>query len=88
MNADGPVKILVIERGWVLVGHWQQVGDVEVLQGARCIRRWGTSKGIGELVQGPLDSTSLDPIGEVEVPTRQVIFRVPVDVQKWSDHLG
>lgn len=82
------VKILVIESGWVLVGYWHQVGDMEILEGARCVTRWGTTKGIGELVPGPTSETRLDLVGEAEVPTRRVLFRIPCDLQGWEEHLG
>lgn len=45
---------------------------------AKNIRYWGTKNGLGELRDGPLKETKLDPIGEVIAPLRAVIHFVPV----------
>jgi hypothetical protein len=58
------IKIVVLDRGWVLVGEYGRDGDRCVMTKASIVRRWGTSQGLGELAQrGPLPQTVLDPCG-------------------------
>ncbi len=70
----GPQQIVVADRGWVYVGKSRRIGDVLLIDGARCIRVWGTTCGLGQLAEGgPTETTKLDPMGRVEVPMRAVI---------------
>lgn len=60
--------ILIAQRGWVFIGDLTQAGTKNKLTNASCIRRWGTTKGLGQLaLDGPQSGTSLDPVGEIEV---------------------
>jgi hypothetical protein len=77
-------RIVVIDRGWVLVGHVMDHGDHLFIRHARCVRKWGTSKGLGELANGPLRTTEHDPFGDTEVPSRAVIFTMTTEGDKWS----
>ncbi len=73
----GPdIRILVLQRGWVVVGNYSESGDECVLTDASVIRRWGTSKGLGELVNGPLESTVLDPCGAVRAHKLAVVMQI------------
>lgn len=57
-------QIVVLDRGWVYVGNVIIEGDLVRIHNARCIRRWGTTKGLGELaLTGPTKNTVLDPTG-------------------------
>lgn len=69
--------IVVLDRGFVYVGEVSHEGDFLILHNAKNIRRWGTSKGLGELVSGPTPSTVVDPVGEVKAPYRAVIHLIP-----------
>lgn len=56
-------KIVIGQRGWVFVGEHSMEGDDHVLTNASVIRRWGTSKGLGQLAaEGPTSTTVLDPL--------------------------
>lgn len=66
-------NIVVMDRGWVYVGVVTIRGDNVLLTNARNIRKWGTTKGLGELVNGPTPSTVLDPVGEIIAPVRACI---------------
>ena len=58
----GDIKIVILPRGWNMIGHFSQEGSKCKLEKAAVIRRWGTSKGLGELaMSGPLSNTILDP---------------------------
>lgn len=70
----GPQQIVVLDRGWVLVGKAAEEKDKLVITDARCIRYWGTTGGLGQLAEsGPTDKTRLDPMGRVIAPMRAVI---------------
>ena len=63
----GDKRIVVAERGWVFVGDCTDNEDGSVtIENTQNIRRWGTSRGLGELVNGPLTNTKYDPYGTVK----------------------
>jgi hypothetical protein len=66
-------QIVVVDRGFVYVGNVTIEGDICRIANARNVRKWGTSKGLGELVNGPTKDTVVDEAGEVLVPMRAVI---------------
>lgn len=54
-------QIVVLQRGWVVVGQMTKEGNQCVLQNASVVRRWGTSNGLPELAEsGPLPETKLE----------------------------
>lgn len=70
----GPQQIVIADRGWVWVGKVTVSGETLVIEEARNVRRWGTTRGLGELAEnGPTESTRLDPVGRIVVPQRAVI---------------
>ena len=85
---DGDIKIVVADRGFVYVGRMSAeivaTSDFIVLKQARNIRVWGTTKGLGELVNGPLSNTKLDAVGTVRIPMRAVISIIDVEQEKWK----
>ena len=83
-NTEGDIKIAVLDRGFVYVGHVKTEGDFYILTHAKNIRVWGTSKGLGELVSGPTSSTRLDKVGTVRVPARALISLIDVEQAKWK----
>jgi len=68
----GEVRIIVADRGWVFVGNCtdEDNGDVTI-RNCRNIRQWGTTRGLGELVNGPTGKTVLDDYGTVR--TRPIV---------------
>ena len=64
-NLSKDVRIVILQRGWVAVGRFSQDGSACVLEQASIIRKWGTEKGLGQLVSGPLANTTLDPCGKI-----------------------
>ena len=70
-------NIVVLDRGFVYVGHVVIDGDFATITNAKNIRYWGTKKGLGELVKGPLAETVLDDIGTIKAPMRAVMHFVP-----------
>jgi hypothetical protein len=83
----GPVKIVVLDRGFVYVGRVdpQVEGDMLVIRNARNIRVWGTTRGLGELaLEGPKPDTKLDAVGTVRAPMRAVISVIDAEQSKWT----
>lgn len=72
-------RIVVLDKGFVFVGlcDTQSKPGLLVINKCRNIRYWGTTEGLGELVNGPLPSTKLDDWGTIEVPDKAVIFTIP-----------
>lgn len=70
--------IVVLDRGFVYVGEpsWSEDKSFLTLLHARNIRIWGTSKGLGELVNGPLSKTVLDEAGQIVIPRRAIIHLI------------
>ena len=77
-------RIVVLQRGWVVAGLVGQEGQELVITGTKVIRRWGTSKGLGELAGGPLTGTTLDDAGTVRAHVLSVVLMIDVDAEKWG----
>ncbi len=70
-------EIVVADRGWVWVGEVSREGEHLVIKNAKNIRRWGTTKGLGQLaLEGAQPNTVLDAAGTVKVPMRAVISTI------------
>ena len=83
------IQIVVADQGWVFVGRVvltpSEEGECR-LQNAHCIRVWGTSKGLGELITGPTEKTILDFMGSLNV--KSVLFTMSVDQDAWKSVIG
>lgn len=72
-------QIVVLNRGWVVVGDYSEKGDECTLANASIIRVWGTTKGLGELAEnGPTSSTRLDPCPNVHFHKMTMVARIDV----------
>ena len=59
-------------------------GDFYHLHNARTVRRWGTERGLNQLVKGPAKETVLDdPAPLVTVVPVAMIALIPCDDDKW-----
>lgn len=80
----GKLVIAILDRGWIFVGRAKEMPSAITLDGAACIRSWGTTKGIGQLaLEGPLKDTKLDEAGSLTVPRRSVIALIDVRESAW-----
>ena len=78
-------QIAILDRGWVFVGDCAVVDGVLTISAAHCVRRWGTSKGLGELAMaGPLPGTVLELYGIVRSPMTAVIALIDCEAGKWT----
>lgn len=78
-----PIEIVVLDRGFVYVGETSLDGQFLTIRNARNIRRWGTTKGLGELCDGPTSSTVLDKCGDVTAPLTSVVHTMATTPGKW-----
>jgi len=85
--SDSPVKIVILQRGWVAVGRYEQDGESCKLRDASIIRVWGTTKGIGELVTGPTSKTLLDKAGTVSFHALAVVVMLDCEESSWAARL-
>lgn len=84
MNITGK-QIVILDRGFVYVGDVTVDGDMLTIAAAKNVRRWGTTKGLGELAaKGPLKTTVLDDAGTVRAPLRAVIACVECEAGAWK----
>ncbi len=80
----GQLSILVLHRGWVVVGKMTP-GPWVKLEDAFVVRRWGTSKGLGELANnGPTDQTILDAAPTMNVPVSAIINTIECNEKAWK----
>lgn len=81
---DPDKKIVVLQRGWVLVGDYSRDGDQCRLDNASVIRVWGTTKGLGEIaLNGPTNATVLDACGTARFDAVTTIMVLDVAAGKW-----
>lgn len=86
---DGDVKIVVLQRGWVMVGRFEKSGSECKLHNASVIRSWGTTKGLGEIAaDGPTTSTKVDPTnGLVEFDYLTVVATISCNKSAWAKYV-
>jgi hypothetical protein len=79
------IKICVLEKSWILVGELEKDGNYYYLRKGSFIRRWGTTKGLGEIAKdGPTKNTILDKVGAVKFHENQLIFTISCEEEKWK----
>jgi hypothetical protein len=72
-------QIVVLNRGWVVVGDYSEKEEDCMLSNASVIRIWGTTKGLGELAEnGPTSSTKLDACPNVHFHKMTMVARMDV----------
>lgn len=88
-ECSGDIKIVILQRGWVMVGRFERNGSECKLHNASVIRKWGTTRGLGEIAKnGPTKDTVLDKaFGVVEFDYLTVIASISVEESKWQNKL-
>ena len=84
---DHGLQIAVLDRGFVYIGNVATDGEWCYIANAWNIRRWGTTRGLGELVNGPLADTVLDRVGDVRMPMTTLQHLIVVEAAKWQTKL-
>ena len=84
---DSPIKIVILQRGWAMVGRFERKGSECKLFDASVIRRWGTTKGLGEIAKdGCTSETVLDKCnGTVEFDYLTVVATISCNKEKWQN---
>lgn len=78
-------QIVVLNRGWVVVGNFHEKAGECTLMEASVIRKWGTTQGLGELAEkGPLADTKLDPCPNVHFSKMTMVLRMDVSESNWK----
>ena len=82
----GNIKIVILQRGWCMVGYFERIGNDCKLSNASVIRSWGTTKGLGEIAEGgPTSNTKLDKCnGTVEFDYLTVVASIECKEKSWE----
>ena len=86
-NLSSDIRIVILQRGWVAVGRFEQDESDCILKTASIIRKWGTTKGLGEIITGPKSDTVLDPCGTLRFHELAIVASMDCEVSKWEKHL-
>ena len=86
---DMGVRIVVLQRGWVVVGHARRFGPRVVVSKCAVVRRWGTTNGLGQLASGgPIPGTTvLDACPDVECLEQEIVLSMKCDPTRWGDRV-
>lgn len=77
-------QIVVLQRGWVIVGDVHKTDEEVTISNASVIRIWGTSKGLGEIAEdGPTAETKLDPCPTINVHPLSTVLYMNVNESNW-----
>ena len=77
--------IVVLQRGWVVVGDLFKQGHDCMLKNCWVIRNWGTTKGLGEIAEnGATSKTVLDPSPEISFNELTVVLFIKCNESKWK----
>lgn len=89
MEINSDIKIVVLQRGWVVVGRFERNDTLCKLHNASVIRIWGTTQGLGEIAaDGPMSNTKLDKCkGVVQFDFMTVVLTIDCDTKKWNNKL-
>lgn len=78
-------QIAVLDRGFVYVGKVAIAEGFVTISDAQCVRRWGTSHGLGQLAgEGPQPNTKLDPTGTVTAPLGSLVHLITCEPSAWT----
>jgi hypothetical protein len=76
--------IVILQRGWIVVGDLNKKGEEFTLADSSVIRNWGTTKGLGEIAEnGPTKETILDKTPEIIFHELTVVAIIKCKVEKW-----
>lgn len=85
-TSDSDIQIVILQRGWVMVGRLERKENECKLYDASVIRVWGTTKGLGEIANdGPTATTKLDKCyGVVSFDWLTVVASISCSKEKWE----
>jgi len=78
-------QIVILNRGWVVMGEYSEKGNDCTLTNAFVVRKWGTTKGLGELAEnGKLPNTILDATPNIHFNKLTMVARMDVNEEAWK----
>jgi hypothetical protein len=81
---DKDIRIVILQRGWVMVGEYSRVENDCFLKNCSTIRKWGTSRGLGQIaMEGPTSETILDKQPDTEFHILTIVASIKCDASKW-----
>jgi len=84
-KTTGSLRIVILQRGWVGIGRFTQIGSQCTLTNAATIRIWGTTKGLGEIaVGGPTSKTILDECPTIRFHELTTVATIDCVESKWN----
>ena len=88
IKTTGEIRIVILQRGWVVVGRFSQEGSNCKLTNASIIRVWGTTKGLGEIaINGPTSKTVLDKSPDIRFHELTIIATIDCVEATWITKL-
>lgn len=78
------VQIVVLNNRWIVIGDVTIENQIVTITNCHCIEYWGTSKGIGELCDGPKPTTRLRKQGITTVHILCVTQMIKCNTEKWN----
>jgi hypothetical protein len=76
------MQIIVLDRGHVLIGYAPLLEKTMFwfpIKNSRIITKWGTTRGLSQLIKGKTPDTILADVSQYEtIPTRAVIRSIPI----------
>ena len=82
------ISIAILQRGWVVIGYLRMEGEMYHMRNSHVIRKWGTSKGLGELaLEGKQSETILDKAGGFSFHVLTTVGIIPCVQEKWTNSL-
>ena len=80
------VSLFIATNGFIWVARAVTFdGQFYHLSNARAVRRWGTTKGLNELIDGPTKESVIDaPADVVTVVAAAAIAIIPCRPEKWK----
>ena len=77
--------ICVLDKGFVYIGTLFIDDKMATIEDAQCIRKWGTTKGLGQLaLEGPQSKTVLDKTGTVVCLKEELKHAILTDASLWA----
>lgn len=77
-------QIVVLQRGWIVVGNVAKSAEEVTISDCSVIRVWGTSNGLGEIAEsGPTSKTKLDKCPNIVIHPLSVVLYMNVNMEKW-----
>lgn len=82
---NSSLKIVVLDRGYVVMGNVSFQDEYVVIDNCSCVRRWGTTKGLGQLAsEGKQSETVLDAQPKTTVHKLQVVQMIDCEEKAWK----